>query len=97
MRYGIIGRIVKAPGAPVGPVHCSGIDRDATDILQTTLEFTMTSQERIYQMVEAVRYIVRAGIPGPIVECSVWWGGSMMTAALSTGHDPALLHFEKGP
>lgn len=45
--------------------------------------YSMTSIERLYAMHSATEYIVRAGIPGDIVECGVWRGGSMMMAALS--------------
>jgi O-methyltransferase len=45
--------------------------------------FTMTTVERLYAMYSATEYIVKAGIPGDIVECGVWRGGSMMMAALS--------------
>jgi hypothetical protein len=44
-------------------------------------QFTMTSPERIYALCEAVRYLVRTGITGGIVECGVWRGGSMMAVA----------------
>lgn len=43
----------------------------------------MTSPERIYGLIQAVRYIVAADIPGAIVECGVWRGGSMMAVALT--------------
>jgi hypothetical protein len=43
--------------------------------------YTMTSEERRFALIKAVRYVVRANIPGSIVECGVWRGGSMMTAA----------------
>ena len=43
--------------------------------------FTMTSWERIYAVIYSIRYLVRSGIPGDIVECGVWKGGSMMAAA----------------
>jgi len=45
--------------------------------------FTQTSTERLYAMHLATDYIVRAGIPGSIVECGVARGGSMMMAALT--------------
>jgi O-methyltransferase len=45
--------------------------------------FTMTSIERMYALYEAVRYLVRAGVRGDIVECGVWRGGSIMLAALT--------------
>jgi hypothetical protein len=34
-------------------------------------------------MCNAVEYIIRCNIPGDIVECGVWKGGSMMAAALT--------------
>ncbi|MBY0339030.1 MAG: TylF/MycF family methyltransferase [Acetobacteraceae bacterium] len=42
---------------------------------------SMTSIERMHALWTAVRHVVRAGIPGDIVECGVWRGGSMMMAA----------------
>jgi O-methyltransferase len=43
--------------------------------------YTMTSAERIGNVIDAVRYVVEAGITGAVVECGVWRGGSMMAAA----------------
>ncbi len=43
--------------------------------------FTMTSAERIHAVCEAARYIEKNCIPGAIVECGVWRGGSMMAVA----------------
>jgi len=43
--------------------------------------FTMTSPERVFALRSAVRYVVQNGIPGDIVECGVWKGGSMMAVA----------------
>lgn len=45
--------------------------------------YTMTSPERILAVAEAVRHVSRNRIPGAIVECGVWRGGSMMAAALT--------------
>lgn len=61
---------------------------DMTDIDAATLEtykvvreYTMTSLERVAALCEAVRYVTRHRIPGDIVECGVWRGGSMLAAA----------------
>ena len=45
--------------------------------------YTLTSPERIVALRDAVRHLVRADIPGDIVECGVWRGGSMMVVALT--------------
>lgn len=45
--------------------------------------FTMTSQERLYSVFQAARYLGGAGIAGDFVECGVWRGGSSMMAALT--------------
>lgn len=44
-------------------------------------QFTMTSVERRYHLLESVRHLVKRGISGAIVECGVWRGGSMMLVA----------------
>ena len=43
----------------------------------------MTSVERMYALRDAVRYVVEAKVPGAVVECGVWRGGSSMLAALA--------------
>jgi len=45
--------------------------------------YTMTSLERVTGLSQAVRYLVRANIPGAMAECGVWKGGSMMVVALT--------------
>lgn len=42
---------------------------------------TMTSDLRLAALCDAVRHVVRHRIPGDIVECGVWRGGSMMAVA----------------
>jgi O-methyltransferase len=53
-------------------------DRELVNVVRP---YTMTSPERIYALAQAVRYVVRHEIPGDIVECGVWRGGSMMVVA----------------
>jgi hypothetical protein len=52
-------------------------------IINQVLPYTLTSPERLFGLIEAVHYITRLKIPGSIVECGVWRGGSMMAAALT--------------
>jgi hypothetical protein len=51
------------------------------DIYEKVKDQTMTSPERVYSLLEAVRYVEVNQIPGAIVECGVWKGGSMMAVA----------------
>ena len=57
------------------------MDRDFAPIYNDVRFFTMTSVERMFDLYKSVEYVVRAGIPGDIVECGVWRGGSMMLVA----------------
>jgi O-methyltransferase len=52
-------------------------------IIQTVKSRTMTDTVRLSAMIEALRYLVRVRVPGAIVECGVWRGGSMQAAALT--------------
>ncbi len=66
------GKVVRLP---------DDFDPEHREIYQKVQDRTMTSPERIYSLIEAVKYIGRNKIPGAIVECGVWKGGSMMAAA----------------
>ena len=48
------------------------------DIISKVRPFTQTSIERISELCNCVKYIVGNNIPGVIVECGVWKGGSIM-------------------
>lgn len=43
--------------------------------------YTMTDKIRVLALIHAVRYVVQYDLPGSIVECGVWKGGSMMAIA----------------
>ena len=53
------------------------------DIYEKTSPHTMTSVERMYALYEGVRHVVARGVPGDLVECGVWRGGSAMLMALT--------------
>jgi len=61
-------------------VNYRDLDPAFTPILELARRFTMTSVERMYALYKAVEYIEVARIPGAIVECGVWRGGSIMIA-----------------
>ncbi len=44
---------------------------------------TMTHHRKLQALIDATRYVVREQIPGDIVECGVWRGGSMQAVALT--------------
>lgn len=58
-------------------------DSDFIRIHDVCRPYTMTSMERMYGLYQAVRYLVEDDIPGDIVECGVWMGGSAMVAAMT--------------
>jgi len=53
------------------------------EVIDRVRPYTMTPPERTYALIKAIEYIVTASVPGSIVECGVWRGGSMMAAALT--------------
>jgi len=61
--------------------HLDANDRTFFQIYEKCKIYTLTSLERMYSLYGAVEYIVRAGIPGDMVECGVWKGGSSMLMA----------------
>src|SRR5450759_2536721 len=56
-------------------------DSSTQALIRDVKPYTLTSPERIFALREAVRYLTRFKIPGAIVECGVWKGGSMMAVA----------------
>jgi len=62
--------------------------RDSTflELYDRCKPYSMTTMERLYGVYRAVQYLVEQDIPGDIVECGVWRGGSSMMAALTLRH-----------
>lgn len=60
------------------------IDKDPVflDLYQKVMPYTMTSKEAVFALYTSINYILDQGIPGDIVECGVWKGGSSLLAAL---------------
>lgn len=60
------------------PVEATSED---AELIAALRPFTMTSGERLWSLINAVRYVVDTRIPGDLVECGVWRGGSVMAMA----------------
>jgi hypothetical protein len=60
-----------------------GVDDADALLLAKVRPFTMTGPERLMALIDGVRYVVDNGIPGSLVECGVWRGGSVMAALLT--------------
>ncbi len=54
---------------------------DHIDIIRLVQPFTMTGPESLYSLIQGVKHIIQNNVPGDIVECGVWRGGSMMAVA----------------
>jgi O-methyltransferase len=50
-------------------------------IISAVRPFTMTSNDKLHALITATRYIHAHAIPGDVVECGVWRGGSMHAVA----------------
>jgi O-methyltransferase len=73
--------IVRRPGhGELRDTH-PDLDPEFAELYRRCAPYTMTSVERMYELYQAVRYVVAAGIDGDVVECGVWRGGSSMLAA----------------
>jgi hypothetical protein len=74
-------RWIEANGYRIVPKYAADFSPAEIALAREVEPFTMTSPERIYSLIHAVEYVVQARVPGDIVECGVWKGGSMMVVA----------------
>jgi O-methyltransferase len=69
-----------APATHELPIDFDEID---AELCRSVGPYTMTTPPRIYTLRRAVEYIAARPLPGSIVECGVWRGGSVMAIALT--------------
>lgn len=77
----IVKIMLKAMGYKISKIISFDMEEEFIDIYEKCKDYTMTSIERMYSLYKAVEYVVKFKIPGDIVECGVYKGGSLMTAA----------------
>lgn len=86
------------PAAPVDPAtganitpgaqpHVSSLLEDhEQQIVDSVRNFTMVSTERLLAIMDAVKYVVDRKVPGALLECGVWRGGSVLTMIKTLQH-----------
>lgn len=63
--------------------HVFDLEPEFLELYELCREETMTSIERMYALYTATRYAMEHPVPGDLVECGVWRGGSVMLMALT--------------
>jgi hypothetical protein len=69
---------IKAGSGPGGDVEPGFFP-----IYERCRDYTLTPIEAMHTMYDAAAYVAKAKIPGDVVECGVWKGGSAMIAAMA--------------
>lgn len=77
------GMLLKRYGYTINRIVPQELPREMEATIRAAMPYTATSIERITCLIESVNYIERYKIPGDIVECGVFRGGSIMAAALT--------------
>jgi hypothetical protein len=80
-----VGWLARA-GHFVPPLLSPDYEPELERTIRRVRRHTMTTPRRIAALCDAVEYVARHEVPGAIVECGVWKGGSMMAAALTLLH-----------
>lgn len=64
--------------APQQPDTVALLEPDEKRIIADVRFYTMVSTERLVAIMDAVRYVVQRNVPGALIECGVWRGGSVL-------------------
>lgn len=65
------------------PQVLDGVDPELAADVRRCLEYTMVTPERLVATCDAVSYVARKNIPGALVECGVWRGGTVLAMILT--------------
>ena len=66
----------------LGP-YSADYDDATVETIRRVRRHTLTSPARLEALISAVQHVAGARLPGAVVECGVWRGGSMMAVALT--------------
>jgi O-methyltransferase len=70
-----------ASSKPKAETFPKDYDDELVEIIRAVRPYTMTGHDKLHALITATRYIARYKVPGDIVECGVWRGGSMHAVA----------------
>ena len=59
----------------------AALEPEFLEVFRECRHYSQTPKARMYALYKATEYVAKAGIPGDIVECGVWRGGSVMVVA----------------
>ena len=72
---------LKKTAAPKPPEFPGDFDEDYREVIRAVRPYTMTGNGKLHALITATRYVHRFQVPGSVVECGVWRGGSMHAVA----------------
>jgi len=78
LRARVHGEATRPAPVPTSATSPDSLAQWERRIVDEARPHTMTSLERIVATIDAVAYVVRRDIPGALVECGVWRGGSVL-------------------
>jgi hypothetical protein len=82
----IVHKIMNAMGYKIVWAWAPDMGKEFRDLAKKCENYTSTTTERMYALYKATQYTVAQKVPGDIVECGVWKGGSCMLSALILKH-----------
>jgi hypothetical protein len=79
-------RLTRAPAGPPRPAakrdrFPADFDEDQRAVIAAVRPYTMTGNAKLHALITATRYVQEHAVPGAVVECGVWRGGSMHAVA----------------
>jgi O-methyltransferase len=81
-RHGARETVEAPPDRAAQPLPDDFTEADA-ELWRQIAPYTMTTPGKVHALARAVEYVTARRVPGAIVECGVWRGGSMMGVALT--------------
>jgi hypothetical protein len=69
------------PHAPDAKKRPPRFEKDIEELITAVRPYTMTSPDKLFALVTAVRHLSRTKVDGAMMECGVWRGGSMHAVA----------------